>query len=113
MGLLTKISAYDSFALRYKVPTAKMERELKIGDVLECYHSTTDSIVLEVVVQSSYRRDGYYTNVETARVEDWGTKRPTEMLSTSHWLKVGSIKLQVVEKRNRPQVEAVVVQEFI
>lgn len=58
-----------------KRATVKEARDLRVGDIIECYYADDENPVHELVVQTTYSsKEGTYTDIRVMRIDGFGSR---------------------------------------
>lgn len=69
-----------------KRATAKEARDLRVGDIIECYYADSESPVHEMVIHTTYNnREGNYADIRTTRIPAFGL-RSNDVRCGTNWL---------------------------
>lgn len=69
-----------------KRATVKEARDLRIGDIIECYYADSEKPTHEMVVQTTYNsKEGNYADIRTVRLGGFGERTGAESCGTN-WL---------------------------
>lgn len=69
-----------------KRATAKEARDLRMGDIIECYYADSEKPVHEMVVATTYNsREGNYADIRTVRIPALGL-RSNDATAGTNWL---------------------------